>query len=209
MDESKILALFPSVFLIARVADHTAIAKRLLPEIDKIRTAVPNGPAAGWACPVFSTLTSDPFLHRRDAFREIADVFHEEILAFAQRKSVDLDSQAISVDRCWLNVLCRGHSMDVHNHPNSFFTGIYFLQAPTDGASLSLHNPTQEIGLSVPIKKETPLNQEACTYQPVAGDLVMFDSYIAHSFRVHHSNEEHLNLSFTAGVPVSSMMVQS
>lgn len=209
MDESKILTLFPSVLLHTRVADHTAIAKRLLPEIDKIRVEIPNGPAARWACPVFSTLTTDPALHRRDAFREIADIFHEEILAFAQRKSVDVDSQELYIDRCWLNVLSRGHSMDVHNHPNSFFTGIYFLQAPTDGASLSLHNPTQEIGLSVPVKKETPLNQEGYTYQPVAGDLVIFESYIAHSFRVHKSDQEHINLSFTAAGPLSTVLFPS
>ncbi len=206
MDESKLLTLFPSVLLHTRVADHAAISKSLLPEIKKIRLEVPNGPAGGWACPLFSTLTSEPLLHRREAFHEIARVFHGEILAFAQRKSVDLDSQEIYVNRCWLNVLSRGHSMDVHNHPNSFFTGIYFLQAPTDGARLSLHNPTQGTGLSVPLKKETTLNQEGYSYQPMAGDLIMFDSYIAHSFRVHQSDEEHINLSFTAAGPVNPVM---
>lgn len=209
MDESKILTLFPSVLLHARVAEHAAITKRLLPEIDKIRLEVPNGPAPRWACPVFSTLTTDPFLHRRDAFHEIAGIFHGEILAFAQQKSVDLASQEIHIDRCWLNVLSRGNSMDVHNHANTFFTGIYFLQAPTDGARLSLHNPTQGIGLSVPVKKETTLNQEGYIYQPMAGDLVIFESYITHSFHVHESDQEHINLAFTAVGPVSFVMFPS
>jgi uncharacterized protein (TIGR02466 family) len=209
MDESKILTLFPSVLLHTRVTDHAAISKRLLPEIDKIRLEVPNGPAARWASPVFSTLTTDPSLHRRDAFREIAGIFHEETLAFAQKKSVDLESQEIHIDRCWLNVLSRSNSMDVHNHPNSFFTGIYFLQAPTDGARFSLHNPTQGIGLSVPVKKQTTLNQEGYIYQPMAGDLLIFESCITHSFHVHESDQEHINLSFTAVGPVSSVMFPS
>lgn len=209
MDESKILTLFPSVLLHTRLADHAAITKRLLPEIDRIRIEIPNGPAARWACPVFSTLTTDPALHRRDAFREIADVFYGETLALAQRKSVDLDSQEIHIDRCWLNVLRRGNSMDVHNHANSFFTGIYFLQAPTDGARLCLHNPAQGIGLSVPVKKETTLNQEGYIYQPMAGDLVIFESYITHSFHVHESDQEHIHLAFTAVGPLSSTVFPS
>ncbi len=209
MDKHKIATLFPSVLMRTRVADHEAINERLLPEIGTIRVETPNGPAGGWACPVFSTLMTDPSLHRRDAFREIAGIFHEEVLALAERKSVDLDSQEISIDRCWLNVLSRGHSMDVHNHPNSFFTGIYFLQAPVDGTRLCLHNPAKEMGLSLPVKKETTLNQEYFIYQPIAGDLLVFESYIAKSFQVHESDQEHINLTFTAAGPLSPVTFPS
>ncbi|MEE8121497.1 MAG: putative 2OG-Fe(II) oxygenase, partial [Anaerolineales bacterium] len=112
-------------------------------------------------------------------------------------------------DRCWLNVLSRGHSMDVHNHPNSFFTGIYFLQAPVDGTRLCLHNPAKEMGLSLPVKKETTLNQEYFIYQPMAGDLLVFESYIAKSFQVHESDQEHINLTFTAAGPLSPVTFPS
>ncbi len=203
MDETKIVTLFPSVLLRTRVADHDAIAERLLPEVAAIRTQTPNGTPGRWASPVYSTLTSDPALHRRDAFRKIADIFHQETLALAKHKSVDLDSQEILIDRCWLNVLSRGNSVDLHNHPNSFFTGIYFLQAPAGGTLLSLHNPTQDVALSVPVRKETTLNQEGYTYQPVAGDLLIFESHVAHSFQLHESDQEHINLSFTAVGPLS------
>jgi uncharacterized protein (TIGR02466 family) len=175
----------------------------LLPEINAIRAETPNGPAGRWACPVYSTLMSDSSLHCRDAFREIAGIFQGEVVAMARQKSVDLNSQEISIDKCWLNVLSRGNSMDIHNHPNSFYTGIYFLQALPDGARLSLHNPTQEMGLSLPVKKETTLNQEGYIHQPMAGDLLIFESYIAHSFQVHQSDQEHINLTFTAIGPLS------
>ncbi|HSS64568.1 MAG TPA: TIGR02466 family protein [Gammaproteobacteria bacterium] len=203
MDKTEIATVFPSVLLRTRVADHEAIAGRLLTEIESIRAHTPSGPAGGWACPVFSTLMTDPSLHRRQAFGEIADIFHTEVLALAELKSVDLEAQEIAIDRCWLNVLSRGQSMDVHSHPNSFYTGIYFLQAPADGPRLSLHNPANERGLSLPVKKETTLNQEYFIYQPVAGDLLIFDSYIAQSFQVHQSEQEHIHLTFTAAGPLS------
>lgn len=203
MDQSKLLTLFPSVLQRARVANHEAIAERLRPEIDAICATTPNGPADAWACPVYSTLMTDAALHRRDALREIVDIFQQEALALAERKSVDLDAQMIAIAKCWLNVFRRGDSMDVHNHPNSFYTGIYFLQAPPDGTRLFLHNPGEdERGLSLPVKKETILNQEGYTHQPMAGELLIFESYISYSFQVHQSDQEHINLSFTAVGPV-------
>lgn len=203
MDKIDIVTAFPSVLLRSRVADHGAIAGPLMPEIERIRAETRGEPAGGWACPFFSTLITDPWLHRREAFAEISGIFREEVLALAELKSVDLEAQQIVIDRCWLNVLSRGHSVDVHNHPNSFFTGIYFIQAPADGTCLSLHNPANERGLSLPVNKETTLNQEYFIYRPEPGDLLIFESHIAQSFQLHESDQEHINLGFTAAGPLS------
>lgn len=77
------------------------------------------------------------------------------------------------------------------------------MQAPSDGARLALHNPANERALSLPVNKETMLNQEYFVYQPPAGELLIFDSYVAQSFRVHESDQEHINLGFTASGPLS------
>ena len=118
---------------------------------------------------------------------------------------MDLESQEIFIDRCWLDVLSQSHSVDGHNHPNSFFTGIYFVPAPATDARLILHSPAKERGLSLPTKKETTLDQEYFIYRPEAGDLLVFESYRAQSFQLHESDQEHINLSFTAAGPLSPM----
>ncbi len=198
MNESDTALFFPSVLLRAHVAEHQALRDGLMPEIDTIRSEVPNGPGRAWASPVYTTMMTDDGLHRRAGFQALAEIFTEEVLAFAKRTSVDLDRQAIVIDRCWLNVLGKGDSIDVHNHPNSFYTGIYFVQAPADGARLFLYHPAAEMGFSMPFTKETKLNQRAYVYQPGPGNLLVYESHIAHSFQVHGSDQAHINLCFTA-----------
>ncbi len=198
MDESVITLFFPSVLLRAHVAEHEAIREGLMPEIAIIRSEILSGPGHAWASPVYTTMMTDDGLHRRPGFRALADIFTREVLTFAERKSVDLDRQAIAVDRCWLNVLGKGDSIDVHNHPNSFYTGIYFVQAPADGARLFLFHPAAEMGFAMPFTKETKLNQRAYVYQPRPGDLLVYESHIVQSFQVHGSDQEHINLCFTA-----------
>ena len=179
MNESVTTLFFPSLLLRAHVSGHEAIREGLMPEIATIRSEIPSGPAHAWASPVYTTMMTDDGLHRRAGFQALADIFTREILAFAERKSVDLESQAIAIDRCWLNVLGKGDSIDVHNHPNSFYTGIYVVQAPADGARLFLYHPAADMGFSLPFSKETKLNQRAYVYQPRPGDLLVYESHIS------------------------------
>lgn len=198
MDKSATALLFPSVLLRAHFSGHEAIRERLMPVIDRIRSEISNGPGEAWASPVYTTLMTEDNLHRRAEFKPLVESFTNEVLAFAERKSVDLDSHPIGVNRCWLTVLGKGDSVDLHNHPNSFYTGIYFVQAPADGARLFLYNPASEMGFSLPFTKETKLNQRAYVYRPRPGDLLIFESHIVHSFQVHESDQEHVNLAFVA-----------
>ncbi len=204
-NESVTALFFPSVLLRARIAEHEAIREDLMPEIDAVRSETRNGPDPAWASPVYTTMMTDDGLHRRVGLRALAGIFTREVLAFAERKSVDLDRQAIGVDRCWLNVLGKGDSIDVHNHPNSFYTGIYFVQVPADGARLFLYHPAAEMGFAMPFTRETKLNQRAYVYQPQPGDLLIYESHIVHSFNVHGSDHEHISLCFTASPGVQAL----
>lgn len=202
-NQTRTIALFPSVVLRSRLDDHQALAEALSPEIEQIRAATPNGPSPNWACPLYSTLMTDDRLHRRPPFNRLIDELTSEILALAEHKAVDLETERLFIDRCWLNVLGRGQSLDVHTHANSFYTGIYFLQAPPEGARLFLYSPTRDMGFSMPVTKETQFNQEAFAVQPETGELIIFDSLLSHSFQVHAADQEHINLSFTARSAVS------
>lgn len=197
-NQTSTVALFPRVILRSRLDDHQALAEALAPEIERIRGETPNGPSPNWACPLYSTLMTDNRLHKRAPFKALIDRLTEEVLALAEHTAVDLESERLFIDRCWLNVLGRGHSLDVHTHANSFYTGIYFVQAPPEGSRLFLYNPTRDMGYSMPVTKETQFNQEAFAVRPSSGDLIVFDSLVSHSFQVHGAEREHINLSFTA-----------
>ncbi|MBT3908532.1 MAG: hypothetical protein HOB37_05965 [Rhodospirillaceae bacterium] len=136
-------------------------------------------------------------LHRLEGFAGVSAHFQTEARQLAAHQAVDLARQDIVVERCWLNVLGRGHSMGLHKHPNSLYTGLYFLNAPKDGALLFLYNPAKEMGFSMPVKKDNPLNEDAHVIRPKTGELLIFPSALAQSFQVHDAETEHLHLGFT------------
>lgn len=195
---TKTLLLFPTAVMRVVVERHETLNQRLMPEIGKIRAQTSTRIPPSWASVLYTTWGTDNTLHLRETFEEFTKIISEEIRVFAETKSVDPQDNGIFIQRCWINVFNKGDSMDVHNHPNSVFTGIYFVKAPADGARLLLRSPTKEMGFAIPVTDENELNRDMAVYEPNEGDLVLFDSHLLYNFNLHDIDDEHINLTFTA-----------
>ena len=205
MQAPKLIKLFPTLLQRTQIAAHSSIAATLLPEVERIRSEVPNGPPENWACPVYSTYRSDALLHTRPAFHAISEVVRTELQAFAEHKAVAREwAEQLFIDRCWLTIIGAGQSLDLHNQPNSLYTAIYFLQVPPDSTRFTLHNPSNERGMSLPVQKESPLNQEHFFCRPSAGDVLVLESQVLQSFMVHQPDEEHVTLTFASLGPLAT-----
>lgn len=198
MHDTKTLLLFPTAVTRVVVKRHDTLNRRLMSEIENIRAQTSSGMPRSWASVLYTTLGTDNTLHLRGPFEEFTKIMSDEVRVFAETKSVDLHDNDIFIQSCWLNVFHKGHSMDVHNHPNSVFTGIYFVKAPAGGARLLLRSPTKEMGLTIPVTEENELNRNLVAYKPNEGDLILFDSHVLYNFHLHDVEDEHINLTFTA-----------
>ena len=198
MHDTKTLLLFPTVVMHVVVERHETLNQRLMPEIEKIRAQTSTRIPPSWASVLYTTWGTNNTLHLRETFAEFTKIISEEIRVFAETKSVDLRDSGIFIQRCWLNVFNKGNSMDVHNHPNSVFTGIYFVKAPAGGARLLLRSPTKDTGFAIPVTDENELNRDLAVHEPKEGGLILFDSHVLYNFHLHDIEDEHINLTFTA-----------
>ena len=198
MHETKTLTLFPMILLRSTVSQNASQRTQLLETLDRVRRETPNSPPPQWSCPVYSTMKSNSSLQRLEEVAVIVDQVVSEAKVLAAKKSVTASySDKLAVTQAWLTVLTRGQSVDVHTQSNSLYTALYFPEAPEDGACLTLHNAANERGLSVPVRRETPLNQEYFVCRPGVDELLVFESHIAQSFMVHESDCPQLCLTFT------------
>ena len=90
--------------------------------------------------------------------------------------------------------------MDVHNHPNSLFSGIYFIKSSKNSAKLVFESPSSEKMISVPVINNNTYNVENIGYEPNEGKLILFNSNLKHKVLLHNSDEERITISFTAVV---------
>ena len=99
----------------------------------------------------------------------------------------------------WANINYPGNSNRPHLHPNSLFSGVYWVKAPEKSGSLMLYEPRPGAHTTMPNRKEGKLPPELWRevhYTPRAGTIVMFPAWLWHEVRPNQSNDTRISVSF-------------
>jgi uncharacterized protein (TIGR02466 family) len=132
----------------------------------------------------------------------------------ANQATVDRDGKPVSISwrwNIWANINRCGHGNELHSHPGSFWSGVYYVDDggafddPSSGGEIEFLDPRAPGaamyaphlafafpgGLSVG-KKET--------VRPKAGRLVMFPSWLLHQVRPYSGNAQRISIAFNLGL---------
>ena len=192
--------IFPTVIQMTMITEHKALDTELSREVDEIIDATPNSRPAAWAGDVYTTIGNNRFLHRRPGFRRLSKLFVENAQRYGRALDFPLDSYAISIDMCWLNLYRRGHSQERHTHINYPLSGIYYLKAPAGAAKLVTHSPTSDTMMRPRYIERTPLNTLFMEIEPEAGLMLIFKGDLRHSVRASDIDEERISISMNASL---------
>jgi len=107
-----------------------------------------------------------------------------------------------SIKELWANVLEKGGHQAVHNHANSFISGVLYLTQPHSSAHLVFHkaigSPNFVFSNQNKATKFGPYNGGKWMIPKLgAGDLVLFPSYLLHEVPMNQG-ERRLTLAFNA-----------
>ena len=99
----------------------------------------------------------------------------------------------------WANINYPGNANRPHLHPNSLFSGVYWVKAPEKSGSLMLYEPRPGVQCTMPNRKEGKLPPELWRevhYTPRAGTAVMFPAWLWHEVKLNESNDTRISVSF-------------
>jgi uncharacterized protein (TIGR02466 family) len=86
-----------------------------------------------------------------------------------------------------------------HLHPNSLFSGVYYVTAPKNSGNLMLYDPRPGVQMTMPNRKKGKLPPEfwrEIHYEPKAGRCIMFPSWLWHEVKSNESNQTRISVSF-------------
>ena len=99
----------------------------------------------------------------------------------------------------WANINYPGGYNRPHLHPNSLFSGVYWIKTPVKSGNLMLYDPRPGVQMTMPNRKEGKLPPELWRevhYEPVAGRCIMFPAWLWHEVRINESNDTRISVSF-------------
>ena len=124
----------------------------------------------------------------RELFNMQEEIYQKENLS---RKPV--------LGNMWANINYPGNFNRPHLHPNSLFSGVYWIKTPMKSGNLMLYDPRPGIHTTMPNRKEGQLPSQLWRevhYQPRAGTIIMFPAWMWHEVRPNESNDTRISVSF-------------
>ena len=99
----------------------------------------------------------------------------------------------------WANINYPGCFNRPHIHPNSLFSGVYYVTAPKNSGNFMIYDPRPGVQMAMPNRKEGKLPPEhwrEVHYAPIAGRCIMFPSWLWHEVKPNESNQTRISVSF-------------
>jgi uncharacterized protein (TIGR02466 family) len=123
-----------------------------------------------------------------ELFRMVYEVFNEEFL----------DGEP-KLGNMWANINPPGGYNKPHIHPNSLFSGVYYVKTPPNSGRLICNDPRPGIQTCMPNRKKGQPPKHLwreVNLQPQENRAIMFNSWLWHTVEPNKSNEDRISISF-------------
>lgn len=191
-DRPEVIRLFPSFVWKARLGSEVRAAARvaILDEVSAKRGGAAD-PEAG------QVWQSRHGLHRAPALEPL--VIHlrlgvEQVLAF-----LHVGAAPFEITGLWVNVAAPGGAVRMHNHPNNFLSGVYYVQVQEGADTINFHDPRPQTAVvRPPVSELTAYNTDQVVVRVEEGTLLVFPSWLVHSVEPNRSDRVRISASFNA-----------
>jgi len=140
-------------------------------------------------------------LHHRDRFGDFTQIIQANVLEVANFLQWDLQKFSFNITTCWANINGKFASNSIHNHPNSIFSGVYYLKTPKDCGGIYFSDPRPAARmLNPPVTEFNLWTLPKVSYKPHEGTMILFPSWLLHGVDTNMSEESRISLSFNIGM---------
>ena len=109
-----------------------------------------------------------------------------------------IDRHAI-LGNMWANINPPGGMNQPHIHPNSLFSGVYYVKSHPKAGRLKIFDPRPGVQLIMPTRKSGDPGRDMwrdANIEPIEGRIVMFPAWLWHCVEPNQSNDIRISVSF-------------
>ena len=135
-------------------------------------------------------------MHELPQFKKLVDMLYACQKTIYQQEHYESEP---FLGNMWANVNPPGGMNRAHQHPNSLWSGVYYIKAPKNCGHLKIDDPRASASMCRPRQKEgkkpSRLYRET-HYEPIDGRCIMFPSWLIHCVDPNESNDIRISVSF-------------
>jgi uncharacterized protein (TIGR02466 family) len=129
------------------------------------------------------------FLNLKNELQKHLDFYAKEVFKY--------ESVEVYITQSWINVNPTKSSHTVHNHSNSVFSGVYYIDVPEGAPFLQFYSPIKHM-FSIEPKEWNMHNSATWTIPVCDNDVLIFPSTLEHEVLENKSDKTRLSIAFNS-----------
>ena len=131
-------------------------------------------------------------------FTALEKKLNRHVKAYAAALEFDLRKKSFAMTDCWVNIMPPSAAHSLHLHPLAFISGTYYVATPPGCSGLKFEDPRLDRFMAAPPKlpKARPAHQPHITYPALAGNVILFESWLRHEVAANRVDAERISISF-------------
>ena len=139
---------------------------------------------------------SESEMHKKPEYKPLVDELFKMVHKVFEEEC--LDKQPV-LGNMWANINPSGGYNKPHVHPNSLFSGVYYVKTPSNCGRLICQDPRPGIQTVMPTRKSVEIPKylwRDVHLQPQENRVVMFPAWLWHSVEPNQSKDIRISVSF-------------
>jgi uncharacterized protein (TIGR02466 family) len=142
-----------------------------------------------------NTTSIDNYICRSSKLKKLKQFFDESLLHYfttVYRPKYDVIPR---ITQSWVNYTKPGEYHHKHAHPNSFISGVFYIQSDKEKDKIYFYKDGYQ-QIKVPAADWNEWNSESWWFEAVTGKLIIFPSSLTHMVETVQSEKTRVSLSF-------------
>ena len=141
-------------------------------------------------------MSKDYYILNKELLSPLKEVILKVINSY--REEICGIKQNLVITQSWITKTEIGGSHTIHNHPNSIFSGVYYIEC-SDSSPVNFYHGNEllrDFKFDLDYTKETIYNKSITRVLPKTGDIVMFPSWVEHDVGANLGPKKRIVLAF-------------
>lgn len=155
---------------------------------------------------IHGLISDDTYILDNPACKPLADWILSSMQSYLE-EILNWDEK-LRLSQTWLTYKLPNQRHEVHTHPNSLISGVFYYDVFDSYPAINFHNPIVSLGRStIQPKMKDPNSKylkESLSYTPTPNTLIIFPSFIPHSVPVNKTKQIRKALGINA-LPVKTI----
>ena len=141
-----------------------------------------------------NTTSTDNFVLRNPAMTSLRSFIEDSVSDYFKSTVNPKHNVSLRVTQSWCNYSEPGQYLHKHAHPNSYISGVFYVQTNADDRIYFYRDGWQQI--KFPFEQWNPYNSESWWFEATAGKLILFPSSLTHMVPEVKGDDTRISLSF-------------